>query len=133
MKSAHLFIVYDTNNSHFIDLETTGKYIFKLFTEQEEFLAQDLINEFHLTHFRYLHQYFLGPFPDSNEVKKIAYEIGEFYEVESVVLLSKDQYSQVLLKSFHRNELFEGLIEIGDSIKIDPDPSNNSLWNKIFN
>jgi hypothetical protein len=133
MSANHLYIVYDSNNSHFIDLETSGKYIFKLFTDQEEFLAQDLISEFHLQHFRYLHQYFLGPFPDSNEVRKMAYEIGEFYEVESVILLNKAQYSDALLKAFHRSELFKIFAEVGDSIKIDPDPSDGSLWNKIFN
>ena len=133
MKSAHLFIVYDSNRSMFIDLESSGKYIYKLFSEHEEYLAQDLVSEFHLGSFSFLNQYFLGPFPDSNEIKKIAYEIGEFYEADSVVLLNKDQYGLTLLESFHRDEFFNALVEMGDIIKIDPDSSNNSLWNKIFN
>lgn len=133
MKSQNLFLVYASNNSHFLNIETHGKYILKVFTDSEEISAKELIEEFHLTYNRHLHQYFLGPFPDSNEVKKMSYEIGEFLDVEKVILLNRDQYNEALVSSFHRSELLEKLLELGDQIVIDPDSSNASLWNKIFN
>lgn len=133
MKDKALFVVYDSNNSHFLNLETHGKYLFKLFTENREIAAKDVIDEFHLSSFRYLHQVYLGPFPDSNEVKKMVYELGEYLEVERAILLSKEQFNACFLDSFNRQGLLEKLVQIGDQLEIDINSSTNSLWNKIFN
>lgn len=133
MKDKALFVVYDSNNSHFLKLETNGKYLFKIFTENREIEPKEIVEEFHLGHVEYLHQSYLGPFPDSNEIKKMVYELGEFLEVEKVVLLTKDQFSSSFLACFSRQELIEKLSQLGDQLIIDAEGSQNSLWNKIFN
>ena len=96
-------------------------------------MGKELIEEFHLGSFKFLHHTFLGPFPDSNEVKKMVYELGEYFEVEKVILMNKEQFNSCFLKSFNRQELFDQLEQIGDHLEVDADSSNNSLWNKIFN
>lgn len=133
MSDKKLFIVYGSNNSHFLNLETAGKFVFQIFTEKSDIDLKEFFEEFRIPYTTYLHQYFLGPFTDSNEIKKLAFEIGEHYDVDFVYLIEKADYANCLLRAANRDALMDALAEAGDEMKVDPDGSGDSIWSKIFN
>ncbi|MGB0453899.1 MAG: hypothetical protein ACPGJV_09305 [Bacteriovoracaceae bacterium] len=107
-------------------------YIHFIFTDSMTIDFSEVINEFHLKFFEIDGRVILGPFPDNIELKKIAFEIGEYLESEKIYLLDVIEYNSLILDNSNTEELMKAVKANADVIPIVDPNEQKGFWNKIF-